>query len=287
MTLTLPNLTVGGLTTLDLHHSLELGEGGTALISRVIFQGQFVALKTFKGRSRKHRVAAEREIDILSHVRHDNLISLIAVEDFGGMPALILELCGGGDLFTLLHKSAMELSWTHQLKIIGDIAKGMNFLHEHEPMIMHRDVKSLNLLLSSPHSNKSSPCIKVSDFGSCRTRDCDEGAGWSWSTLTRQVGTHPWMAPEVPSGAYDHKADVFSFGMVMFEVFAQEIPFEGLEASSIPALVLRGERPDLDAVPPEVSDEMLELMLWAWLDDPTKRPSFATILHVTSACEDM
>jgi len=80
---------------------------------------------------------------------------------------------------------------------------------------------------------------------------------------------------------------VFSFGMVMFEVLAQEIPFEGLEASAILPLVLRGGRPDLDAVAPEVSDEMLELMLWAWLDDPTKRPSFATILHVTSACEDM
>eukprot|EP00448_Togula_jolla_P007224 CAMPEP_0170598562 /NCGR_PEP_ID=MMETSP0224-20130122/16316_1 /TAXON_ID=285029 /ORGANISM="Togula jolla, Strain CCCM 725" /LENGTH=301 /DNA_ID=CAMNT_0010923127 /DNA_START=112 /DNA_END=1014 /DNA_ORIENTATION=+ len=270
-----------------------LGEGRTAMIYGITSAYKRVAVKTFKCSTVQYQLAARREIAILSVVKHENLITLISVFEKTGMPRLVLELCEGGELFALLHLRDLDVQWDHKLKILSDVAKGMMCLHDNQPMIMHRDLKSLNILLSQVYSEEKLPCVKVSDMGSCRMLCCSpHGSDATWSTLTKNVGTWPWMAPEVPSGFYDNKADVYSFSMVMFEVLAQELPFEDFEgekpsaatAASAPDPALLGRRPDLEAISPEVSKPILELQLGTWQQDPELRPSFATVLRVISSC---
>jgi len=266
----------------DIEVRNDIGEGSTARVSQVVRDGRMVAVKTFKCSLLTHRLAATREIAILSLTKHENLIKLLSVDEFNGMPRLCMEFCSGGNLFTLVHLSDAELQWGHKVKFLGDIAEGMQHLHGHQPMIMHRDLKSLNILLPSVYLRDQLPCVKISDLGSCRMQDRIGDS--SWSSLTKCVGTSPWMAPEVSSGMYDHTADVYSFGMVMFEVLAQEFPFEGEETDALPELALRGLRPDLDAISPSVSEAVIELLCGTWLQKAVERPSFTEALRVLATC---
>merc|ERR1719456_1750376 len=108
----------------------------------------------------------------------------------------------------------------------------MDYLHKHRPMIIHRDLKSLNLLLQETVGSPSdTPTVKVSDFGLAKMRD--EDAEGSWGKMTATAGTFHWMAPEVHTGKYDEKADVYSFAMVLFEIAGREVPFEELEPEKV------------------------------------------------------
>ena len=92
--------------------------------------------------------------------------------------------------------------------------------------------------------------MKVSDFGLSRMRggsDTDV-----WGKMTVAAGTSHWMAPECQaSSAYDEKVDVYSYAMIFYEVICREIPFESADPQQVVVLVARGERPDMDAVPPD------------------------------------
>eukprot|EP00448_Togula_jolla_P003786 CAMPEP_0170594778 /NCGR_PEP_ID=MMETSP0224-20130122/14186_1 /TAXON_ID=285029 /ORGANISM="Togula jolla, Strain CCCM 725" /LENGTH=248 /DNA_ID=CAMNT_0010918867 /DNA_START=151 /DNA_END=897 /DNA_ORIENTATION=+ len=243
--------------------------------------GFAVAVKTFKHSSSKDQIAAKREIAVLRMVRHPNVIRMVSVKESSGMPQIIMDFCAGGDLFTLLHRGSVEVPCAHMFGILTDVAKAMKYLHQHEPMIMHRDLKALNILLPTGYSTFVAPCVKLCDFGSSRMKVHGEEA---WSSLTLSVGTLPWMAPEVSCGVYDEMCDVYSFGMVMFEVFARHIPYEGEEYKSLPALIHSGATPDLHLIPLDICDDALELMLCVWSQDPARRPSFATLLRVLAVC---
>jgi len=103
-----------------------------------------------------------------------------------------------------------------------DIAKGMHFMHSLKPPLMHRDMKSLNLLMQEPIEGPGSYVnVKISDFG--LTRHVNEHNNLF---MTGQAGTFHWMAPEVlQNHPYSEKADVYSYGIVMWEILCREPPF--------------------------------------------------------------
>merc|ERR1719356_411204 len=110
----------------------------------------------------------------------------------------------------------------------------MNFLHRRRGV--HRDLKSLNLLLASPIvGNEDVPQVKVSDFGLSRACTAVEQTQ-NQAFMTSGAGTYHWMAPEVLDGnSYDEKVDVYSYGICLYELIARRIPFDtsGLEPVSI------------------------------------------------------
>merc|ERR1712166_1372815 len=134
----------------------------------------------------------KREVSTLVKVRHPNLVLFVGACVDKGNVMIVTEYCFGGALFNLLHEQKkIDLSWSQRFKMIFDIAKGMNFLHTQEPPILHRDLKSLNLLVTEPiKKNSDFVLIKVTDFGLSRKSDNDR-------FLTGQAGTFHWMAPEV------------------------------------------------------------------------------------------
>jgi serine/threonine protein kinase len=163
-------------------------------------------------------------------------------------------------------------------------------LHSSEPIIIHRDLKSLNLLVDADWN------VKVSDFGLSRFK-----ALTSSGLMTAQCGTFHWMAPEVIAGhKYTEKADVYSFGIDMWELLTRAIPFTGLQPMQVKcvvtstfhidsrlvavfvrsfsqvamAVLTRGLRP---AIPPDCPRDYALLMEACWQTEPELRPTFIEI----------
>jgi len=151
-----------------------------------------------------------------------------------------------------------------RFQVAVDTAKGVSFLHCHKPAIIHRDLKSPNVLLDSTRRSK------VCDFGLARNQTA--------VSMTAQVGTFQWMAPEViGSNHYTEKADVYSFGVIMWELVSRKVPYQGMNAAQVSvAVYTKGLRPD---IPESTPRPFADLIQECWHQDPNLRPPFLSILE--------
>jgi len=275
------------LSPLELRKEEQVGDGGTSIVYRGRFREQVVAIKEIEWNAQMTKTEAkdlkafEREMAILPKLMHENLVRFVGVVSFEMPFRIVSEFCYGGDCFDLLHMLYRELHWQQQVKILRDTSLGMHYLHSNKPQIIHRDLKSLNLLLANPiTSTQDEVVVKISDFGLSRMRDTDTTAGTPvWGKMTRKVGSDHWMAPEVFSGTrYDEKVDMYSFSMIIYELVAREIPFEDEAAADIGQLTLKGLRPDLAAVHPDCPAGLQQLMVDCWQAIPRNRPGFDDIV---------
>jgi len=269
-----------------------LGEGSTANVHRGKFKQEAiadvvgedediqvteVAIKKFLFGKQEHdqlTKALVRELEVLTLLNHDNLVRLIGVVE--KPTCIVMELCQGGPVYNLLYNSTYKVHWEQQLKIACDVADAMDYLHGLEPPVIHRDLKSLNCLLDEPVvSADCEPFVKVADFG----------MAIRWSPvrkLTRGAGTCHWMAPEVASGTdYEAKADVFSYGMMLWEIFRLEVPFRDRSPNEVAKLLCLGERPMIlkDEFPPDCPEQLIALMTECWDQNPDCRPTFEHVVE--------
>lgn len=131
-------------------------------------------------------------------------------------------------------------------------------MHTSTPPIIHRDLKSLNLLLDDSYR------VKLADFGWTKGLD---------NYMTGKIGTYQWMAPEViASQKYSEKADVFSYGIILWEIASREPPFKNLSGLQVSMEVLNNDlRPK---IPKNTPESYVKLMKKCWDREPSKRPSF-------------
>ncbi|KAI6695369.1 hypothetical protein NL676_023079 [Syzygium grande] len=148
-----------------------------------------------------------------------------------------------------------------------DIAGAMEYLHANN--IIHRDLKPSNLLLTEDKKH-----LKLADFGLAREEVSTE--------MTGEMGTYRWMAPELystepcPRGTkrhYDHKADVYSFSLILWELLTNKTPFHGRNTILAAYDTCRNIRPSVEAIPQEI----IPLLESCWAQDPTRRPEFAEV----------
>jgi serine/threonine protein kinase len=255
--------------------------------SCTVYKGKFkctpVAIKimrgTFMGKSMEKEF--EREVKAMVSLRHPNLVLFMGACQTPQM-IIVSEFCAGGSLFTLLHESKnLAISWKQKLKMIKDVARGMLYLHEAPSPILHRDLKSLNLLLVKQFSGPNdSVYIKITDFGVARILEQS-------MELTGQMGTCHWMAPEVLSNQpYSLEADIYSFAIVMWEILAREVPYNNINPMTIPIRVVKGERPNISQIPSTCPTALKDLIRQCWDQVPAKRPNFHKILDVIEALDD-
>lgn len=168
----------------------------------------------------------------------------------------VMERCESS-LYDLLHNQRVEYTSYARIQIAADTATAMEYLHSHDPAIIHRDLKSLNLLMSTDG------VIKLCDFGLVQAK-------------TTQAGTPAYMAPELlRNRAYNKSVDVYSFGILLFEIFSGEIPFRAYDVEGINRAVCNGERPRIPTLDTPI--EIRELMEDCWDQNATRRPSFSII----------
>jgi len=260
-----------------------IGEGTTAVVHLARFNGATVAVKEIRASAGSNECdegtlqAVEREIGTLSQARHENIVGFIGITIAALPIRLVLEYCAGGSLFELLHNGYdITLRWKQRLKMLSDAASALDYLHNFEPPILHRDLKSLNMMLLEQVTNEfDKVVVKLGDFGFARI--LEEGAGG----MTRGVGTKHWMAPEVIARTdYTEKADIFSFAMAAFEVICRQVPFEVLDPTSVAQAISRGERPewpDPQDVMPNMPDGLLSMVEACWAQSPGDRPNTGQI----------
>lgn len=150
------------------------------------------------------------------------------------------------------------------LKVAIDVSKGMNYLHQNK--IVHRDLKAANLLMDE------NAVVKVADFGVAKVQSPS-------GVMTAETGTYRWMAPEViEHKPYDRKADVFSFGIVLWELLTRKLPYDHLSPlQAAVGVVQQGLRP---TVPTNTDPKMVQLLERCWQQDPSSRPEFSEITEI-------
>ena len=261
----------------DIKLGPVLGEGASCTVYKGEYKRTPVAVKMMMGTYAGQNIVQEfqREVTAMISLRHPNLVLFMGASVDPQM-MIISEFCRGESLFKLLHeKRQIHLSWSQKFKMILDIARGMLYLHEAQPPILHRDLKSLNLLLMDAVTGINDFIhVKVTDFGIARILD------EVTAKMTMQVGTCHWMAPEViNSEPYSLAADIYSFGIVLWEIAARETPYKGIMPIEIPVRVLKGERPDLNLIGPAVPSGIKDLIRKCWDQSPRSRPTFRQIIE--------
>jgi serine/threonine protein kinase len=175
---------------------------------------------------------------------------------------IVTEFVKQGALKEILANPAIKLPWHQRQRLLRSAALGINYLHSLHPVIVHRDLKPSNLLVDENWN------VKVADFGFARIKE--ENA-----TMTR-CGTPCWTAPEVIRGEkYSEKADVYSFGIVMWQVVTRKQPFAGRNFMGVSLDVLEGRRPQ---IPTECTGELRKVMKKCWHGEANKRPSMESVV---------
>jgi len=273
---------------LDVDRSLAVGYGSTSVVYLGRLRGEtIVAVKDCQVSDpdidRDVISVYLRELEVWSRMNHPNILHFFGFCIKERAFQICSEYCRGGTLFDLLHNCwHVPLRWWQRRKILVDVSLAVEHMHTLQTPVMHRDLKSLNVLLLSPVTDESArPSVKLADFGFARVRKSHRRDDSTSSVLTEGVGTPHWMAPEVALGStrYHEKVDVFSFAILIYEVVCRYMAFEDLDPDSARQEIASGGRPrlDPDIVPPEAPAALLDLMVRCWDQDPSKRPSMSEV----------
>ncbi|KAB2094865.1 hypothetical protein ES319_A02G189200v1 [Gossypium barbadense] len=249
---------------LKIEHKIASGSYGD--LYRGTYYSQEVAIKVLK----PERVTGEllrefsQEVFIMRKIRHKNVVQFIGACTRAPNPCIVTEFMARGSLYDYLHQQRVVFKLPSLLKVALDVSKGMNYLHQNN--IIHRDLKTANLLMDE------NQVVKVADFGVARVQ-AQSGV------MTAETGTYRWMAPEViEHKPYDHKADVFSFGIALWELLTGEIPYSLLTPlQAAVGVVQKSLRP---TIPKNTHPRLGELLERCWQQDPTQRPNFSEIIEI-------
>lgn len=258
----------------------KLGSGTFGDVYRGSYNGQDVAVKVLKCDEMTDVARAEfkREVHIMRMLNSDYIVPLRGVCVERGNYCILTKFMAQGSLFHVLHRGE-ALPLAIRLQVAAHIAKGMQFLHTHEPQILHRDLKSLNVLLDGHFQ------AYLADFGMSRVKSDIKTATLRSTADADAYGTPQWMAPELltTQPTFSDKSDVYAYGIVMWEIAARAVPFDGVLRQVLIDGVQHGERP---AVPPESAlcpAAYITLMQQCWAQEPLVRPDFASIVARLSA----
>ncbi|OQR81543.1 hypothetical protein THRCLA_11633 [Thraustotheca clavata] len=244
-----------------------IGVGSSCKVYKAIWRGTEVAIKKFTSQNAETvNKEFKHEVQMMSHLGcHPCIVLLLAVCRtpksiiFEYLPFSLFEQINGSQDPTK-KIPPFPNTWQKRLQMIMDVARGLQFLHSFN--IVHRDLKSLNLLITDEGR------VKLADFGIAKVEN---------EFMTRCCGTYQWMAPEViVSQSYSVSADIYSFGVVMWEICEASVPFADTPAALVAmAVIQENKRP---AISPNIPNPLKELITKCWDKDANIRPDAATIV---------
>ena len=244
-----------------LQYGLPIGEGGFGQVCRGRWGSVEVAIKRLHLKSLTERTeeALTGEAKTMAALRHPNVIRFYGLCMEPGHYSIVMELALKGSLYQLLH-SKSEIPWKIRYSIAMDIGAGLQYLHD--KAIVHRDLKSLNVLLDGNLR------AQLTDFGLAQVKI-------ETKTKTAQpeksVGTRPWMAPELFGlrPKYSFQSDIYAYGMTLWEIAAREIPYAGVKDEDIVRNVEKGDR---EEIPKDAPKGFAQLIGLCWAQRTEQRP---------------
>ncbi|XP_031102668.1 serine/threonine-protein kinase CTR1-like [Ipomoea triloba] len=255
----------------DLVLKEKIGAGSFGIVHRADWNGSDVAVKILMEQDFHPERLQEflREVAIMKRLRHPNIVLFMGAVTQPPNLSIVTEYLSRGSLYRLLHKHGARemLDERRRLSMAYDVSKGMNYLHKRNPPIVHRDLKSPNLLVDKKYT------VKVCDFGLSRLK------ANTFLSSKSAAGTPEWMAPEVlrdePS---NEKSDVYSFGVILWELATLQQPWSNLNPAQVVAAV--GFKCKRLEIPRDLNPQVAKIIEACWANEPWKRPSFANIMDM-------
>ncbi|CAI0561320.1 unnamed protein product [Linum tenue] len=259
-----------------LNMGMAFAQGAFGKLYRGTYNGEDVAIKILERPENSPEKAQvmeqqfQQEVMMLATLKHPNIVRFIGGCRKPLVWCIVTEYAKGGSVrqfLTRRQNRAVPLKLA--VKQALDVARGMAYVH-HLGFI-HRDLKSDNLLIAADRS------IKIADFGVARIEVQTEG-------MTPETGTYRWMAPEmIQHRPYTQKVDVYSFGIVLWELITGMLPFQNMTAVQAAfAVVNKGVRP---VIPNDCLPVLSEIMTHCWDTNPEVRPPFADIVRMLEDAE--
>eukprot|EP01094_Clydonella_sp_ATCC50884_P017768 TRINITY_DN315_c0_g1_i17.p1 TRINITY_DN315_c0_g1~~TRINITY_DN315_c0_g1_i17.p1 ORF type:complete len:529 (+),score=120.88 TRINITY_DN315_c0_g1_i17:1158-2744(+) len=253
----------------------EIGRGGLGVVYSGRWGHEEVAVKEAMGLAGSDVAQLVQEAEAMQQLHSPHVVTLygVALREVAGQSStamLVMELMRGGSLHALLHNGE-PLPWSRRLQIVKDVAKGLRYMHQVD--FLHRDVKSGNVLLDEYGRPK------VADFGFSQLKHSLS----LQSTRHQSAGTPVWMAPELfkRRAKFTPACDVYSFGMLMWEVAARAVPFADAHSPEVAIKwIEEGEKED---IPEDTPPAYAELLQRCWSSDAAERPSMAEAVAALEA----
>ncbi|XP_076913363.1 serine/threonine-protein kinase 52-like [Bidens hawaiensis] len=273
-----------------------LARGTFGSVHRGVYDGIDVAVKLLDWGEEGHRTEAEiqslraaftQEVAVWHKLDHPNVTKFIGATmgsselniqtENGqiGMPSnvccVVVEYLPGGALKNYLIKNRRKkLAFKVVVQMALDLARGLSYLHSQK--IVHRDVKTENMLLDKSRT------IKIADFGVARVEASNP------NDMTGETGTLGYMAPEVLNGnPYNRKCDVYSFGICLWEIYCCDMPYPDLSFSEVTSAVVRQNlRPEIPRCCPS---SLANVMKRCWDANPDKRPEMDEVVTMLEAID--
>lgn len=270
-----------------------IGEGGYGVVYKGrLINGSEVAVKRLLNNLGQAEKEFRVEVEAIGHVRHKNLVRLLGFCVEGVHRLLVYEYVNNGNLEQWLHGAMRQhgvLTWEARMKVILGTAKALAYFHEAiEPKVVHRDIKSSNILIDSEFN------AKVSDFGLAKLLDSGES-----HITTRVMGTFGYVAPEYANtGLLNEKSDIYSFGVLLLEAITGRDPVDYTRPANEVNLVewlkmMVGSRraeevvdSSLEVKPPTRALKRALLVAFRCVDpDSEKRPKMSQVVRMLEADE--
>ncbi|XP_020226031.1 dual specificity protein kinase zakA [Cajanus cajan] len=273
-----------------------IARGTFGTVHRGVYDTQDVAVKLLDWGEEGQRTEAEvaslraaftQEVVVWHKLVHPNVTKFIGATmgsselqiqtDNGliGMPSnvccVVVEYLAGGNLKQYLIKNRRrKLAFKVVIQLALDLARGLSYLHSQK--IVHRDVKTENMLLDKTRT------VKIADFGVARVEASNP------NDMTGETGTLGYMAPEVLNGnPYNRKCDVYSFGICLWEIYCCDMPYPDLSFSEITSAVVRQNlRPEIPRCCPS---SLANVMKKCWDASPDKRPEMDEVVSMLEAID--
>lgn len=233
--------------------SKPLGQGSFGAVTKALYMGVPVAVKTLHASSLSDADMTEfrRETGVHAGLPHPHIVQLLGVVTDASPLALVMELLPQS-LHQLLH-SDEDLDWSERARLAREIAQGLLFLHEEG--IIHRDLRSANVLLTADRR------VKLCDFGLARVKA-------TGAAVSGRV--YAWMAPEVLAAPpqYSPLSDVFSYGVVVWEITSRSVPFVSGKPDQIVTWIRDGWR---EEIPEDAPVNMQRVIEGSWMQQARAR----------------
>jgi serine/threonine protein kinase len=254
-----------------LHYKIleKLGEGGMGIVYKAqdTKLDRFVALKFLPSHTTVNsetKIRFEQEAKAAASLNHPNICTIYGIDEAEAKHFIVMEFVDG----QTLQKKKNTLSQKQALDIGIQIADGLAAAHEKG--IVHRDIKPENIMI------RKDGIVQIMDFGLAKLRGT--------SRLTKEgstVGTAGYMSPEQVQGQEtDHRSDIFSLGVLLYEMFTGQIPFKGVHETAIAYEIVNVDSPPMSSVQPDITPELDAIILECLEKDPKERSQSASQVAV-------
>jgi len=264
----------------DLIFLRVLGKGSCGEVCLVESKtlGEVAVKKTLLGEDELVMQEFLNEASLLSKMNSPYIIRFFGISRNKEGESIVMEYAAKGSLFHFLEMLRKEnhessFSWDKKYQMAQDITRGLLLMHSQG--VLHRDMKSLNILLDKDMT------AKISDFGFSKIKTKSQTTLSSFYVQNNVSGSLLWKAPESFSirNRYTDKADIFALGIIFWEIATCQVPYEGFDADTIKDSVKSGKRLEIPSTCPERFKELIEL---CWLQEPKQRPTASNVFDFIS-----